>query len=110
EVVGVVDHAHLVRFGVANPHFRTGRPRWRRGLGHPPGPAGGVRRLRHQARCPMGARAASRSARVAASGLPAPNTETPATRIVAPAATSRAALDVSTPPSTSIAAGLPAAA
>src|SRR3954471_15009441 len=89
EVVRVIDDAHFVGFGVAHPD--PGERRW------------GAHRT---AAAPS---AAALSSRVARSGSGVLKIADPATKIRAPAATRRAILCRSTPPSISIGAGLPAA-
>src|SRR5262249_32532780 len=84
EVVRVVDDPHLVGLGVTDPN-------------------GGDRRSRRHA--PSGLTAAARRWGVAPAGSSALKIECPATRIRAPAATTRGAVDTSMPPSTSIGAG-----
>src|SRR6185503_17737672 len=96
EIVGVVDHAHLVGFGIANTDVG-------RALGG---------RSRHQTRMPVAAAllADARRLRVAASASAEPKIALPATRMVAPAATISATLELSTPPSISMWAADPVSA
>src|SRR4029079_5831762 len=93
EVVGVIDDAHLVGFGVAHADSRRGV-------------RGGSRA--HRGTVVVAPRAARFSSRVARSGLGAWNMADPATMMLAPAATTRPTLWLSMPPSISTGAALPA--
>src|SRR5262249_9714954 len=85
EIVRVVDDAHLIGFGIANPNAADG--------------AGDVHRVGATGRAAI---ARALSSRVAVWGAGVPKIALPATRMRAPAATTRGAVLRSVPPSFSI--------
>src|SRR5262245_11548751 len=94
EIVGVIHHAHAVRLRISHAN---------RGTSDEPGVGVG------HARCVVGVpAAAARSIRVARSGSAVPKIACPATRMLAPAATTRGAVSSSMPPSISIGTDAPA--
>src|SRR5439155_16163992 len=95
EVVRVIHDAHAVGLGIAHADVRAADTHGR-GVGHARGVLGAPD-------------AAARSARVARSGSWFPKMALPATRMVAPAATTVAAVASSMPPSISMGAAEPAA-
>src|SRR5262245_60392344 len=94
EIVCVIHHAHAVRLRISHAN---------RGASDEPGVGVG------HARCVVGVpAAAARSIRVARSGSAVPKIACPATRMFAPAATTRGAVSSSMPPSISIGTDEPA--